>query len=170
MSACSIVISRIKTLTPSRAVRGFGNHEQLYGPHRRVEGLPTCIFSSEDGSLKLADIPHGFKAEGDLLLPERLANLQRALLEPATFKPFMLSRLSWHKNWIRVRSFRPREAPLMLKRKSVRVRNDPGHPVRREFPIPPLVGGLPWRYAEYIKRRVVAEAEFAPLDLSWIGG
>ena len=44
------------------------------------------------------------------------------------------------------------------------------HTVRREFPIPPLVGGLPWRYVEYIKRPVVAEAEFAPLDLSRIGG
>ena len=39
----------------------------------------------------------------------------------------------------------------------------------REFPIPPLVGGLPWRYAENIKRPVVPEAEFAPLDLSCIG-
>jgi hypothetical protein len=44
------------------------------------------------------------------------------------------------------------------------------HTVRKEFPIPPLVGGLPWRYAEYIKRPVVPEAEFAPLDLSCIGG
>jgi hypothetical protein len=30
------------------------------------------------------------------------------------------------------------------------------HAVRREFPIPPLVGGLPWRYAEYIMGSVVA--------------
>ena len=43
------------------------------------------------------------------------------------------------------------------------------HTVRREFPIPPLVGGIPWRYAEYIKRPVVPEGEFAPLDLSCIG-
>jgi hypothetical protein len=43
------------------------------------------------------------------------------------------------------------------------------HTVGREFPIPPLVGGLPWRYAENIKRPVVPEAEFAPLDLSCIG-
>jgi hypothetical protein len=47
--------------------------------------------------------------------------------------------------------------------------SDRSHTVRREFPIPPLVGGLPWRYAEYIKRPVVPEAEFAPLDLSCIG-
>jgi len=43
------------------------------------------------------------------------------------------------------------------------------HTVRREFPIPALVGGLPWRYAEHIKRPAVPEAEFAPLDLSCIG-
>jgi hypothetical protein len=41
--------------------------------------------------------------------------------------------------------------------------------IRREFPIPQLVGGLPWRYGERIKRPIVPEAEFAPLDLSWIG-
>jgi hypothetical protein len=40
--------------------------------------------------------------------------------------------------------------------------------VRREFPIPQLVGGLPWRFAQHIKRPVVPEAEFAPLDLSYI--
>ena len=43
------------------------------------------------------------------------------------------------------------------------------HTVGREFPNPPLAGGLPWRYAEYIKRPVVSETEFAPLDLSYIG-
>src|SRR6516165_7501112 len=43
------------------------------------------------------------------------------------------------------------------------------HTVRREFPIPALVGGLPWRYAEHIKRPAVPEAEFAPLDLSCMG-
>ena len=40
--------------------------------------------------------------------------------------------------------------------------------VRREFPIPQMVGGLPWRYAEHIKRPIVPEAEFAPLDLRYI--
>jgi hypothetical protein len=43
------------------------------------------------------------------------------------------------------------------------------HTVRREFPIPPLVGGIPWRCADYIKRPVVPEAEFAPLEQSCIG-
>ena len=43
------------------------------------------------------------------------------------------------------------------------------HTDKREFPIPPLVGGLPWRYAEYIKRPIAFEAEFTPLDLSCIG-
>jgi hypothetical protein len=37
------------------------------------------------------------------------------------------------------------------------------------FPIPQLFGGLPWRYTEYIKRPVVSDPEFAPLDLSCIG-
>ena len=40
--------------------------------------------------------------------------------------------------------------------------------VRKEFPIPPLVGGLPWRYAESINRPVVPEVEFAQVDLSLI--
>ena len=48
------------------------------------------------------------------------------------------------------------------------LRSDPSG--RREFPIPPLVGGLPWRCAEYIKRSAVPEAEFVRLDLSCIGG
>jgi len=40
--------------------------------------------------------------------------------------------------------------------------------VRREFPIPQLVAGLPWRFAQHIKSPVVAEVEFAPLDLPYI--
>jgi hypothetical protein len=40
--------------------------------------------------------------------------------------------------------------------------------VRREFPIPQLVAGLPWRFAQHIKRPVVPEVEFAPLDLPYI--
>jgi hypothetical protein len=40
--------------------------------------------------------------------------------------------------------------------------------VRREFPIPRLVAGLPWRFAQHIERPVVPEAEFAALDLSYI--
>src|ERR1700685_2499200 len=35
---------------------------------------------------------------------------------------------------------------------------------RREFPIPRLVAGLPWRFAQHIERPVVPEAEFAALD------
>jgi hypothetical protein len=33
---------------------------------------------------------------------------------------------------------------------------------RREFPIPQLVGGLPWRFAQHVNHPVVSEAEFAP--------
>jgi hypothetical protein len=40
--------------------------------------------------------------------------------------------------------------------------------VRREFPIPHLVTGLPWRFAQHLKGPVVPEVEFAPLDLSYI--
>jgi hypothetical protein len=40
--------------------------------------------------------------------------------------------------------------------------------VRREFPIPQLVVGLPWRFAQRIRRPVVPEVEFAPLDLPYI--
>ena len=42
------------------------------------------------------------------------------------------------------------------------------HTVRREFPIPHLVLGLPWRFAEYLKPPVVRELEFSPFDLSLI--
>ena len=41
--------------------------------------------------------------------------------------------------------------------------------IRREFQLPQLVGGLPWRYAEHIQRPIVPEAEFALFDLSYIG-
>src|SRR5271165_4421145 len=40
--------------------------------------------------------------------------------------------------------------------------------VRREFPIPQLVAGLTWRFAQHIKRPVVPEVEFAPLDLRYV--
>ncbi len=42
------------------------------------------------------------------------------------------------------------------------------HTIRRKLPIPQLVAGLPWRFAQHIRRPVVPEAEFAPLDLSYI--
>ena len=42
------------------------------------------------------------------------------------------------------------------------------HTVRREFPIPQLVAGLPWRFTQRIKLPVVSEVEFASLDLSYI--
>jgi hypothetical protein len=35
-----------------------------------------------------------------------------------------------------------------------------------KFPIPPLVLGLPWRFAQHIATPVVPDAEFAPLKLS----
>jgi hypothetical protein len=41
--------------------------------------------------------------------------------------------------------------------------------LRREFPIPPLVAGLPWRFAQHPQGPVVPEAEFAPLDLPSLG-
>jgi hypothetical protein len=65
----------------------------------------------------------------------------------------------------------PKSVPTLLS-ESTQVRPSKHrrlHTVGRGFPIPPLVGGLPWRYAENIKRPVVPESEFAPLDLSCIG-
>jgi hypothetical protein len=50
----------------------------------------------------------------------------------------------------------------------VRPSNTGLYTVRREFPIPQLVAGLPWRFAQPIRHLVVPEAEFAPLDLSYI--
>lgn len=38
----------------------------------------------------------------------------------------------------------------------------------REFPIPPLVSGLPWRCAQPIALLVVPDTEFATLQLSYI--
>jgi hypothetical protein len=40
-----------------------------------------------------------------------------------------------------------------------------GYAVRRDFPIPPLVTGLPWRFTQDAKNPVVPEAEFVPLEL-----
>ena len=37
---------------------------------------------------------------------------------------------------------------------------------RREFRIPLLVGGMPWRFREQNGCRIVPDPEFAPLDLS----
>ena len=44
----------------------------------------------------------------------------------------------------------------------------PLYQFEREFPIPKLVTGLPWRYAQHITPPVVPEGEFLPLDLSFI--
>ena len=40
---------------------------------------------------------------------------------------------------------------------------------RREFSIPPLVTGLPWRYDRQINPPPVPEAELTRIDLSYIG-
>jgi hypothetical protein len=40
--------------------------------------------------------------------------------------------------------------------------------VRRDFPIPHLVAGLPWRFVPHLKGPVVPEVDFAPLDPSYI--
>ena len=42
-------------------------------------------------------------------------------------------------------------------------------PSKTQFPIPRLVSGLPWRFAESILSPIVPDGEFAPLDLSYIG-
>jgi hypothetical protein len=41
--------------------------------------------------------------------------------------------------------------------------------IRREFQLPQLVGGLPWRYAGHTRGPIVPEVELAPLDVSQIG-
>ena len=38
-------------------------------------------------------------------------------------------------------------------------------PSKTQFPIPRLVSGLPWRFAESILSPIVPDGEFAPLDL-----
>jgi hypothetical protein len=43
-------------------------------------------------------------------------------------------------------------------------------PSKVQFPIPRLVSGLPWRFAESILSPIVPDSEFAPLDLSYISG
>jgi hypothetical protein len=37
----------------------------------------------------------------------------------------------------------------------------------REFPIPPLVGGMPWRFRDHGGCRIVPDPEFTPLDLAF---
>jgi hypothetical protein len=44
----------------------------------------------------------------------------------------------------------------------------PFYRFKREFSIPELVTGLPWRYAQHIAPPVVPERELLPLDLSCI--
>jgi hypothetical protein len=39
----------------------------------------------------------------------------------------------------------------------------------REFPIPRLVGGMPWRFRDQSGCPIVPEAEFVPLDISAFG-
>ena len=50
----------------------------------------------------------------------------------------------------------------------VRPSDQSWYTVRREFPIPQLVAGLPWRFAQDIERPAVPEGDFAPLDMSFI--
>lgn len=40
--------------------------------------------------------------------------------------------------------------------------------VRRAFPIPHLVAGLPWRFVPHLKGPVVPETDLVPLNLSYI--
>jgi hypothetical protein len=62
-----------------------------------------------------------------------------------------------------LRSQERRASAPTLARRSRRLRS-----YRREFPIPPLVSGLPWRCAQHITLPVVPDGEFAPLKLSYI--
>ena len=55
----------------------------------------------------------------------------------------------------------PKSAPASPKHRRL-------YTFRREFPIPRLVTGLPWRYSQYINSPVVPEGEFPPLNLSYI--
>lgn len=93
-----------------------------------------------------------YLAANPLWTLEELRNLHNPpfVAEPE-FTPFEIDALGCH----------PKSASALP--------SDRSHTVLREFPIPPLVGGLPWRYAEHIKRPVVPDPEFAPLDLSCIG-
>lgn len=94
----------------------------------------------------------GHQAANPLWTLEELRNLRNPpFVADPEFTPFDIDALGCH----------PKSASALP--------SDRPYSVRREYPIPPLVGGLPWRYAEYIKRPVVAETEFTPLDLSCIG-
>jgi hypothetical protein len=94
----------------------------------------------------------GYLAANPLWALEELRNLRNPpFVADPEFTPFEIDALGCH----------PKSASALP--------SDRSYSVRREFPIPPLVGGLPWRYAEYIKRPVAPEAEFTPLDLSCIG-
>ena len=43
-----------------------------------------------------------------------------------------------------------------------------GRLVKAEFPIPPLVTGLPWRFAKGMQCPVLPDPDFAPFDLCYI--
>jgi hypothetical protein len=105
---------------------------------------------------------HRYLVANPLWTLEELRNLRNPpFVADPEFTPFDIDALGCD----------PKSVPALLS-ESTQVRPSKHrrlHTVGREFPIPPLVGGLPWRYAENIKRPVVPESEFAPLDLSCIG-
>jgi hypothetical protein len=45
-----------------------------------------------------------------------------------------------------------------------------GKVLKAEFQIPPLVAGLPWRFAKDMQCPVLPDPDFAPLDLCYIPG
>ena len=48
--------------------------------------------------------------------------------------------------------------------------SEPGELFKAEFPIPPLVTGLPWRFAKGMQCPVLPDPDFAPFDLCYIPG
>ena len=46
--------------------------------------------------------------------------------------------------------------------------SEPGELFKAEFPIPPLVAGLPWRFAKEMPSPVLPDPDFAPFDLWFI--
>jgi hypothetical protein len=62
----------------------------------------------------------------------------------------------------------PEFTPFAIEALGSRPQNSFSFTARREFPIPKLVSGLPWRFVEQTRRPVVPESDFTPLDLSYV--
>jgi hypothetical protein len=95
----------------------------------------------------------GWFCAGNPLWPlEELRNLSSPPFPDPEFTPLSVERLNGD-SYVACAQVRSEKA-------------SPFRVVQREFPIPHLVRGLPWRYVDHRRGPIVPEVEYAPLDFS----